>query len=592
MDSATAAKARRVSGGRIKRISELIRDRVLSRLARGPAWRGVGIAAWALALGACSAFDYNEDVVNQAKEMSTGPANRPTQSSTGFADALRCMDFAFLTYGVKNLSLLVEDLPDATRKVNASGKDMMISAISQMTRRSRALHLVAFSINDQTLGAVIGMNTRNRVLDVAPDFTIRGSVSQFDDSVVRKQGDVGVGWNVFNAGAAGQGSASVLALDLSVINTNDLSLVPGVTSKNSVLTIKTGKGADGEINTRKFGVNFSFVQARSEGTAQALRTLAELAAIELTGKLTKIPYWSCLGVGDDDPQVLTEITDWWETLAADPPSLVAYLQQQMRARQLYKGDVNGRVDDALLHSIGLYQRAMGLNADATINFDFFRSYLKADHVSIQEKALALAAADPVPAPAADAGGASAVAGTGGVGGASGVTGSARTDTGDGSSAGQGQALAATAPGKATATVARQSSAVPLVRVVPLQGTDSLQTRGVPYEIVVTVDEDASLYCFMVDENRQTTQFFPNPAYRDPVVKGGSKIQFPGPMPFRLIASPRGNPESIACFATTTPLGFQPIDRITSVRDVDSLQASFGQVAGSRFGMGVFDVRTR
>ena len=541
----------------------------------------IGIVACTLALGACAAFDYNDDVVKQAKEMSAGPANRPTQTSTGFADALRCMDHAFLTYGVKNLSLLVEDLPDATRKVNASGKDMMISAISQMTRRSRALHLVAFSINDQTLGAVIGMNTRNRVLDVAPDFTIRGSVSQFDDSVVRQQGDVGVGWNVFNAGAAGQGSASVLALDLSVINTNDLSLVPGVTSKNSVLTIKTGKGADGEINTRKFGVNFSFVQARSEGTAQALRTLAELATIELTGKLTKIPYWTCLGVTDEDPQVLTEITDWWETLAADPPSLVAYLQQQMRARQLYKGEVNGRVDDALLHSIGLYQRAMGLNADATINFDFFRGYLKADHARIQEKALALAAADPPP-PIAEAGGGA---------------GAVPPGNGEGIASGQGQQdqgppPAVTAPGKAIATVARQSSAVPLVRVVPLQGLDSLQTRGVPYEIVVTVDEDASLYCFMVDENRQTTQFFPNPAYRDPGVKAGSKIQFPGAMPFRLIASPRGNPESIACFATTTPLGFQPIDRITSVRDVDSLQASFGQVAGSRFGMGVFDVRTR
>lgn len=530
--------------------------------ARWPGGRLVALAALALTclgLGACTTFDYEEDVAAQAKKIATGPANRPTQSSTGFADALRCMDHAFLTYGVKNLSLLVEDLPDATRKVNASGKDMMISAISQMTRRSRALHLVAFSINDQTLGAVIGMNTRNRVLDVAPDFTIRGSVSQFDDSVIRKQGDVGIGWNVFNAGVAGQGSASVLALDLSVINTNELTLVPGVTSKNSVLTMRTGKGADGEINTRKFGVNFSFVQARSEGTAQALRTLAELAAIELTGKLTKIPYWSCLGVTDEDPEVLTEITDWWETLAADPASLVAYLQQQMRTRQLYKGEVNGQVDDALLHAIGIYQQAMGLQADATINFDFFRAYLKTDHNTVQEKAQALAAANPGPDLAGGSGGAAAPA---------------------------------TATGKATATVAQQSSAVPLVKVVPLQGPDALQTRGLPYEIVVSVDEDSHLYCYMVDEYRQTVQFFPNPGHRDPSVKGGSRIQFPGAMPFRLIASPRGNPESIACFASITALGFQPIEGMTALRDVDALQASFGQVAGSRYGMGVFDVRTR
>ncbi len=527
-----------------------------------PDWRGARIrlgllAPLLLVLAACAtAFDYDQDVVRQAKDISTGPANRPSLSTTGFADALRCMDIAFLTYGVKNLSVLVEDMPDATRKVNASGKDMMISAMSQMTRRSRAMHLVAFSINDQTLGAVIGIGTRNKVLEIPPDFTIRGSVSQFDDSIIRKQGDIGTGFSVFNAGAAAQGTASVLALDLSVINTNTLALVPGVTSKNSVLTMRTGKGADGEINTRKFGMNFSFVQSRSEGTAQALRTLAELAAIELAGKLTKIPYWSCIGANDEDPQVLSEVTDWWETLAADPPSLIAYLQQQMRARQIYKGEVNGTVDDALLHAIGIYQKAMGLEPSANINFDFFRAYLKTDHLRVQEKAIELAKLDPGPQPAP-------------------VAGAPSID-----------------PAAATAKVARQSAAVPQVRVASLQGIDSLQTRGRPYEIEVSVDEDVMLYCYMVDENRRTTQFFPNPVHRDPTVKGGSRIQFPGSMPFRFVASVRGTPESIACFGATADLGFQPIAQTATLKDVDALQASFTEVAGSRFGMGVFDVRTR
>lgn len=518
------------------------------------------LAPLLLLLGACAtAFDYDKEVVAQAKQIATGPANRPSLSTTGFADALRCMDIAFLTYGVKNLSVLVEDMPDATRKVNASGKDMMISAMSQMTRRSRAMHLIAFSINDQTLGAVIGIGTRNKVLEIPPDFTIRGSVSQFDDSVIRKQGDAGVGFSVFNAGAAAQGTASVLALDLSVIDTNTLALVPGVTSKNSVLTMRTGRGADGEINTRKFGVNFSFVQARSEGTAQALRTLAELAAIELAGKLTKIPYWTCIGATDEDPQVLAEITDWWETLAADPPSLIAYLQQQMRARQVYKGEVNGSVDDALLHSVALYQRAMGREPSANIDFDFFRAYLKTDHLRVQEKAVELAKADPGPRP---------------------------------SEPGTAGAAPATPAAAATATVAKQSAAVPQVRVASLQGFESLQTRGRPFEIEVAVDDDVRLYCYIVDENRHTTQFFPNPVQRDPAIKAGSRIRFPGSMPFRFVASARGAPESIACFGSTADLGFQPIAQTTSIKDVDALQASFAEVAGSRFGMGVFDVRTR
>ena len=104
---------------------------------------------------------------------------------------------------------------------------MIISAMSQMTRRSRAVNLMAFSINDQTLGAVIGIGTRNKLVETPPDFTIRGSVSQFDENVVRKQGDAGIGIGAFSAGYAKQGTASVLALDLSVINTNTLNLVPG-----------------------------------------------------------------------------------------------------------------------------------------------------------------------------------------------------------------------------------------------------------------------------------------------------------------------------------------------------------------------------
>ena len=192
--------------------------RVLPRLI-GPMLIGATVASCA------TVTDYNKDVVKRANASGKGPQEAPALNATGFAPALRCMDITFLNYGVRNLTVLIEDVPDSTKKVNASGKDMIISAMSQMTRRSRAVNLMAFSINDQTLGAVIGLGTRNKLVETPPDFTIRGSVSQFDENVVRKQGDVGVGFNAFSAGYAKQGTASVLALDLSVINTTTLNLV-------------------------------------------------------------------------------------------------------------------------------------------------------------------------------------------------------------------------------------------------------------------------------------------------------------------------------------------------------------------------------
>lgn len=527
----------------------------LSRL--GPRFAGVAIA---LSLAACATTevtDYDKDVAKKADAIREGLSNAPQQSSTGFGPALRCMDFMFLTYGVNNLSVLIEDIPDATRKVNASGKDMIISAVSQMSRRSRAVRLVAFSVGDATLSAVIGLHTRAQALENPPDFTIRGSVSQFDDSIVRKQGDVGVGIGAVSAGVAAQGSGSVLALDLSVINTQSLELVPGATSKNSVLVMKTGTGADGEVNTRKFGLNFSFVLARSEGTAQALRTLSELATIELFGKLTKIPYWTCLGATQDDPGVQAEITDWWETLAADPVSLVAYLQQQMRARGLYGGPVNGNIDEPLLHAIEIYQKAMGREASTELDLEFFRNYLATDHARVQLEAQKLLAANPGPVaiatPQADAGGANAPPAGGDTGGA--------------------------------------DNRMPLVYVAGDQGPDTVYRPGQAFKIDVAVDSDAYLYCYLVDEQRRVNQFYPNPVQTNPAVQAGTRLQFPGDLPFTFVASPRGT-ESIACFAALQPLGGEPLQAVPTVGSTDELTAAFRQVAGPAFGVGVYDVKVQ
>ncbi|MEZ5739508.1 MAG: DUF4384 domain-containing protein [Burkholderiaceae bacterium] len=462
--------------------------------------------------------DYDKDVAKRANVVREGLSNAPQQSQTGFGTALRCMDFLMVTYGVQGLGVLIEDIPDATRKVSASGKDMIISAISRMTRRSRAIRLVAFSVTDATLASVIGMHSKAQVLENPPDFTIRGSVSQFDDSLVRKQGDVGIGIGAVTAGAAAQGQASNLALDLSVINTRSLELLPGVTSSNEVLIMKQGAGGDGEVNTRKFGLNFNFVLAKSEGNAQALRTLSELATIELIGKLTKVPYWSCLGTDDTNPQVQAEITDWWETLASDPVSLVAYLQRQMWARGLYNSPVNGQIDDALLHAIKIYQEAMGRKSNPELDLGFFQAYLRTDHTEVQKIARAALAKDPGPAAAP-------------------------------------VATASVAPG---GTSAPAPNGTPLVFVQSNRGPNAVYRGGQPYAVDVAVDSDTFLYCYLVDENRRINQFFPNPVQTEPSVKAGTRIQFPGNLPFTFVASASAAQETVACFASPKNLGESPL----------------------------------
>lgn len=64
--------------------------------------------------------------------------------------------------------------------------------------------------------------------------------------------------------------------------------------------------------------------ARTEGQSQALRGLVELAVVELIGKLTKTPYWTCLGVSDPkaNPETKLEMYDWYHAMAATRVELI------------------------------------------------------------------------------------------------------------------------------------------------------------------------------------------------------------------------------------------------------------------------------
>jgi len=105
------------------------------------------------------------------------------------------------------------------------------------------------------------------------------------------------------------------------------------------------------------------------------------------GRLLKLPYWSCLGASEQDPEVKAEIDDWWEEMAADPHDrgrLFAYLQMQMKAQGVYDGEINGRVDPALLRAVRAYRVALGQPDDLNLDSTFLRKYLAADHAEVRK----------------------------------------------------------------------------------------------------------------------------------------------------------------------------------------------------------------
>lgn len=475
-----------------------------------PLLRRAALMLAAASLVGCASLDSQKVVAEKAEQVKKGPTTAPYQSITNFSAGLRCMDNLLLDFGTHDVAVIVEDLADQTKKVNAGTKDMLISAVSDMTRRSRAVRLVAYGQDSgNTIGFLFQALHREQFA-VIPQFALRGSISQFDDTLVRRNLDAGLVIDKVGISVAGASQASVVGVDLTMLSTNDLSVLPGVSSRNSVILFKTGKGFDGEAEIRKFGINFSLSTATQEGMSQAVRTLVELAAIELFGRLAKVPYWTCIGAKDSDPAVDAEIRDWYESMAANPTDIIAYFQDQMRVRRIYSGPIDGVVNPQIKEAVSRYREALGQTREPKLTYEFFKAYLTANNAEIAAKV------EPVPPP-------------------------------EPAAAAKPPAAAPNAPAAAAPAAASGTSRLALEIAAPDRAKRF--SPGALVQFTVKPNRDAHVYCFMQDENQRIVRFFPNRFRRDSLVSARDGVQLPGPMRFEIRANPQGVKETVSCLAT-------------------------------------------
>ena len=85
------------------------------------------------------------------------------------------------------------------------------------------------------------------------------------------------------------------------------------------------------MQSRKIGVLLGGLSSErevslrtGEAVLAALRERGH-AAVELAGKLTKTPYWQCLGANiDTNEEIKLEISDWYYAMAASRVELIAH----------------------------------------------------------------------------------------------------------------------------------------------------------------------------------------------------------------------------------------------------------------------------
>jgi hypothetical protein len=385
---------------------------------------------------------------------------------------------------------------------------MLVTAVSDMTQRSRAVRLVASNAEWGQTVALMNQAQKRDPYAVAPQFALRGTLRSLD-------------------------SGRTISLDLMLLTTQDMSVVPGTATQNAA-SLKNGNA-----EFVKFG---QAITVPAGGGANAQRALAELAVIELFGRLSKVPYWSCLGASADNPAVAAEIQDWYDAMAARPAEIVTYFQQQLRIRQVYDGPIDGTVSAAFKDAVVRTRDALGLSREPKLSLDLFKAYLGADIAGLQAK------------------------------------------------------IRASAP---VATSATAMAASPLTLQVATSADGRRLTRGEAVQLSIRPSRDAHVYCFLQDEKRQVTRFFPNRFQRDSRVQPATGLQLPGSMRFELTMNTRGVPETVACFATERdvlaelPAGinggdFQPLPAAT----LDQVRQAFVKASGGTLAHESLELRAR
>ena len=330
-------------------------------------WICFGVVA--VTLSGCGTQPLN--ATNEVRIEAT-PKAAPQRTITNFSNALRCMDDLFDRYNISNVSIAAQDIPDATDQVVAGTKDMLITALSNMSAKSRAIRFVALSYDLEDITRFHQLHPRKNFK--SPDFFIRGAVTQVDQGVIEQQARAGVALaRAFNFTGSKDEIASIVSLDMNMGLVSTLQMLPAATSSNSIAVIRRGVGTSLTGTIKTLGLLFEVDFARSEGLHHATRTLIELGTIEIIGRLTQVPYWECLDIKETNPLVQKQVQSWFDALSAK--DLTTFAQAKLKALGHYDGPLNGVNDAKTREAIAYFKSKQGLVANGEVDYLLYYNLL-------------------------------------------------------------------------------------------------------------------------------------------------------------------------------------------------------------------------
>jgi hypothetical protein len=272
----------------------------------------------ALFVAGCSTpMDQRRDASYQSyASVADRPMVRPTRSISSFSPSLACMDQMLRAAELPTTLITSKQIPDYSGKISVSTKDMIVTALSQMSRQSNAFRFVDYEVDivhqDTVQNLTMLMLNSNQVQLQRPALYFSGSIAFVDQNVLNNRLDAGISGSRVDAAYSQNRNASVIGLEMHLGDFRTRTLIPGMDSANEVIVGTGGQGVDlaGRIGT--YGVQFNVGRDYTQGSGSAVRTLVELATVELVGKWARVPYWQCLTLEQTHPDFQRQMRDWYD----------------------------------------------------------------------------------------------------------------------------------------------------------------------------------------------------------------------------------------------------------------------------------------
>ena len=293
------------------------------------------------------------------------PSNAPVRNIDNFNEALRCMDRMFAALGKRDIYITTAGIPDATGLIAAGTKEMFISAVSQMSDTSGAFRFVDYDPTQtdvQILSELVGLGKDF----VAPNYYVRGAITQLDSGVL-------------SASSAG-GSVFLAGFDLAARRPGGLGDLGGPQCRQAddaadhPRHLRQQRDRGGGVRQRRQcrrhhrqgRADLQHGAHRSEGFAQAVRTLVDLSTIEVLGKLTHVPYLGMPEAQFDQPRLPHQAREWFDMMGRDERD--NFVRTGLtRAGYLPAGPSTGDLSTA----IARYQSDNDLIANGRVDFDLY-----------------------------------------------------------------------------------------------------------------------------------------------------------------------------------------------------------------------------